>query len=426
VLGIGTFFNWKSMPLNTRPAYLNRRITVITLCAALFGCNSEHDASETARHSNSVENPVLSIPIHRDEDWIAEVQGPDHKPHNLLIDTGATLNVLDSQGPLAASPITQEVEATLVRQGVLYKSNADGNVTAETPSDAKQFKLGIGPLLQIQGWTVPAGLPALMTNMARVGSKGEKLFSGIIGSESMRSLTWRADYVAGKLTGYANAGPAHDWQQCTFMTLDTNSRMPIIELTLGDESNWFGLDTGDNADISLPQETFAALDKAAAFESHGEVTHYDVTDRFLIGEEGLLAGLSIGPRKLPKLLVDGGSSTPRLGWGTLQKMDRFELDFRHFRFCFDLPSRPADSRVSRVGAAFVRSGDYYNVAALVPDGRLARSGVEVGDQISNVSGTVVATLNYARLRDLLDEPATDQITVQRGERTLVVNLRPVS
>jgi hypothetical protein len=414
------------MPLNIRRAYLNRGITVFALCAVLPGCNSEHDASGSAQHGHSVEAPVLSIPIHRDEDWIAEVMGPDHKPYNLLIDTGATLNALDRQGPLAASPITQEGEAALVRQGVLYKATADGTVSAQTPSDATQFKLGLSPKLQIQRWTVPAGTPALMMEMARVGSKAEKPFGGIIGSENMRSLTWRADYVAGQLTGYANEAPAHDWQQCTFMTLDTNSRMPIIELTLGDESNWFGLDTGDNAEIGLPQETFDALEKAAAFESRGEVIHYDVTDRFLVREEGLLAGLSIGPQKLPKLLVDGGSSTPRLGRGALQKMDRFELDFRHFRFCFDLPSRPADSKVSRVGAALVRSGVYYNVAALIPDGRLARSGIEVGDQISNVSGTVVATLNYARLRDLLDEPATDQITVQRGGRTFVVKLKPMS
>jgi hypothetical protein len=334
--------------------------------------------------------------------------------------------MLDANGPLAAAPLTREAQAAFVRQGLPGEPSADGSVTVTTGSDPVQIKYGLSPELRIQGWTIPAGTLVLKGGIARLREVMETPFDGIIGLESMANLTWRADYVAGKLTAYAGDAPAHDWQQCTFMTREMEERMPIVEL--GFEGN-FGnalLDTGDDGDITLAPETFDALAKANKFERVSRSFSTDLTGRYIPNQTGLLAGFEIGTAKLPKLVVNSSATGSKFGLGLLEKMDRFELDFRHYRFCFDLPAVPKDSTLSTAGAVLLRSGDRYKVAALAPQGRLATSGVQVGDQISMVDQTSVAQMKYARLSELLSAPATSEVTVQRGNSTLALKLKTAS
>lgn len=394
----------------------------LALCTLLQGCNGKPDA-KPATTAVAADAPVLSIPIQRDGHWVVEALGADNQPHRVLLDTGASLNMLNNHGPLAAAPLTPQAEAAFLRQGLLREPTTDGAVAVDTASDSTQIKLGLSPALRIGGWTMPAGALALRSDSARLFALDDAPFDGIVGNENMRKLTWRADYVAGRLTAYANEAPAHEWQQCTFMTFDTMPQEPVIELRLGNESSLFIVDTGDTGDVALTQGAFEALVKAQKLEHVSTGFSYDAMDRFVAAPEGLLSGLTIGQKPLPRVSV-GAGATPRIGMGLLEKMDRFEMDFRHYRFCFDLPAVPKDSVPSTMGAALQRSGDHYVIAALAPQGRLATSGIEMGDQITMVEQTPVATLKFARLLELLNAPTTGEVTVQRGERTLVLKLKP--
>ena len=411
--------------MSTRFKLASRPLAIagLALCVLLQACDNKGDANP-ASTAMAADAPVLSVPLQRNQGWLVEAQSADNKPHRVLLDTGATTNIMDSEGPLAAAPITPQAEAGFLRQGTLNVPSTDGAITADTASDPVQIKLGLGPALRIQGWAIPAGTLTMRSDLARLSAVTDTPFEAIIGNENMRQLTWRADYVTGRLTAWANKAPAHDWQQCTFMTLNTNARTPNIELKLGNESNFFMVDTGDNGDISLPQPLFDSLADAKVFERITTSFTYDVSDRFLPSQTGLLAGLSIGQKALPKLRVSGGSATLRLGMGLLEKMDRFEIDLRNYRFCFDLPSVPRDSTLSTMGAALHRSGERYEVAALAPHGRLDASGIKIGDQIATVDQTSVATLKLSRLIELLGAATTTQVTVQRGGRTLVIKLKP--
>ncbi|WP_322055060.1 PDZ domain-containing protein [Paraburkholderia bannensis] len=410
----------------------------LALCALLQGCDKKPDAAPdttpaatptaaptAAPTKTATDTPVLSVPIQRDSHWIVEAHGADNKPYRVLLDTGATHNILGDQGPLAAAPLTRESEAAFVRRGVMDEPTKDGTVGVTTATDPARFKLGLSPALRIQGWSMPAGALAITTDIARLAATDDKPFDAIVGLESMRGLTWRADYVAGQLTAYAGEAPAHEWQQCAFMTVGTEQRIPVIQLNLGDESNYFGVDTGSAGEVDVPQDIFNGLARAKHFDGLSTTFSYDATTRFVPSQSGILANLGIGPTKLPKLTVNGASSSLRIGLGVLQKMDRFEMDFRHYRFCFDLPATPRDSVLSKVGAALLRSGDHYKVAAIAPDGRLAASGIKLGDEIAKVDQTPVSSLDELRLYDLLNMPATHSVTAQRGDKTLVVNLKPL-
>ncbi len=400
---------------------LKRASAGLVLCTLLLGCHSKQDA-QTAPAATAASTPLLSIPLQRNGQWVVEAQGADNRSLPLLLDTGATLNALPEQGPLAATPITKETEAALLKQGALNSPTGDGTLSAGTLSDPRQFKLGISPALRIQNWSMPAGAPALLGDLGRVASVDDAPVKGIIGSETMRNLTWRADYVDGHLTAYSNEAPAHEWQQCTFMALDPQQRTPIISLSLDGESRFFILDTGYDADVAIPADMFDVLVQAKRFPNVGTVSGIDVTNRVSHNRQGLLAGLTIGQKTLPKLVVSDASQDPRIGLGTLEKMDRFELDFRRNRFCFDLPAAPRDSAITPPSSVLLRAGERYEIASLAPDGRLARSGAKVGDLITQVGQTSVAKLDLGPTIELLSNPATGQVSVLRDNRTLVIKL----
>ncbi|WP_321886553.1 hypothetical protein [Paraburkholderia bannensis] len=400
---------------NLRPA-----VAGAALCALLAGCSEKPPAAAPLA---SADTPLLSVPIQRNGAWVIEAQDASNKTHRLLLDTGASFDVFEAQGPLAATPLTQDAEAAFLRQGVLTHPGADSGMTVNTLSNAHHTELGLRPALRAQGWTLPADTLALKDKFGRIALTGDTPFDGIIGVESMSKLTWRADYVAGKLTAYADAAPAHDWQQCTFMTRDLRARSPLIELGLANESNQFVLDTGFDADILLPQELFDNLEHAKQFAQVQTVFTTDITNQVIPRPEGLVAGFTIGQIAMPRLAVQGRGQDLRLGMGVLEKMDRFELDFRHYRFCFDLPSKPQDSTLTVVRSTLERQGDRYAIVTLAPDGRLAESGANMGDLIAQVDGTDVKALNLDQLSERLANPAPHEVTVQRGDRTLALKLR---
>lgn len=405
--------------MSTRPglAILKPAIAGAVVCALLAACNSKQDAANA-----DPDTAVLSIPIQRNGSWVIEAQDAGNKTHRILLDTGASFNLFEAAGPLAAGPLTRKAESILLRQGVLTRPTADASLTINTLSDAHQIEMGLSPALRVQGWSMPAGTLAFRGKIGRMASADDQPFDGIIGVESMRDLTWRADHVAGRLTAYANAAPAHEWQQCTFMTLDTRTHSPLIELGLDGESNQFILDTGLDSDVLLPQALFDNLQKAKKFPRVQTVFTTDITNRVVPRPEGLLAGLSIGQKAMPRLAVSGDSPDLRVGMGLLEKMDRFELDFRHYRFCFDLPAAPKDSVLTEVNSVLERRGASYEVLALLPGGRLAESGVKVGDQITMVDEVFVKTLDLAQMSALLSNPATSELTLQRGNSPWVVKL----
>ncbi|WP_321883273.1 hypothetical protein [Paraburkholderia bannensis] len=400
---------------NLRPA-----IAGTALCALLAGCGEKPPAAAPVA---SADAPLLSVPIQRNGAWVIEAQDASNKTHRLLLDTGASFDVFEAQGPLAAAPLTKDAEAEFLRQGTLTRPTAGSGMNVNTLSDAYHTEFGLRPALRVQNWALPAGSPAFRGELGRIATIGDAPFDGIIGVDSMSKLTWRADYVAGKLTAYADAAPTHDWQQCTFMTRDSRTRSPLIELSLGDESNQFVLDTGYDADIMVPQELFDNLERARQFPQVHTVFGTDIANRTIPRPEGLIAGFAIGQKAMPKLTVQGGGQDLRLGIGVLEKMDRFELDFRHYRFCFDLPSKPQDSALTVVRSTLERQGDRYAIVTLAPDGRLAESGANMGDLIAKVDGTDVKTLDLEQLSERLANPATHEVTLQRGDRTLALKLR---
>ncbi|MDR3096088.1 MAG: hypothetical protein LBV73_03325 [Paraburkholderia sp.] len=411
--------------MSTRPEFARLKpvIAGAVLCTLLAACTGKQDAQQPAAKA-SADAPVLSVPLQRNGSWVVEAQDAQNKTHRVLLDTGASLSMFEPEGPLTAAPLTKAAEAAFLRQGALASPTDDGNLTAGVFGQAHKMALGLGPALRIQQWSLPAGTLVFRAKFGRLASADDQPFDAVIGIEHMRDLIWRADYATGRLTAYANAAPAHDWQQCTFMTLATGTSIPLIEFSFESESNYFAMDTGFDSDVKLPQELFENLENAKRFPHVQTTFTTDITNRVVPNPQGLLAGLAIGQKTLPRLKVNGGSADPLFGMGLLEKMDRFELDFRHYRFCFDLPATPKDSTLTPSHSLLERSGEHYEVIGLLPDGALAHSGVKAGDQIAMVDQTSVAKLDLDQVYALLGSGNTRQVTVQRGERTLVIDLKP--
>ncbi|RKP54576.1 hypothetical protein D7S86_12925 [Pararobbsia silviterrae] len=281
----------------------------------------------------------------------------------MLLDTGAAFAILGHEGGLTPRPLTPEVEAGWLKRGVIRAPTADGAMSVSMPSQDRVLKVGVFPGVQIQKWRIAAGQPALQADIGQFASATDVRFDGVVGIESMRALTWRADYVSGTLSAYGDEAPAHDWQQCVFMTFGSDAGLPMIDAGLdGGEAGQLGIDTGDSADLQLGREAFEWLRAGRRFSAMGLASSSDASSQIRHEPSGLLSGVSIGQRMMPKLEVTPVDPFPQhVGLGLLSKMDRVELDFRHFRFCFDMPAKPVDSKVSWVGAALVRAQDGYPI-----------------------------------------------------------------
>ncbi len=394
--------------------------TALACCTLIQAGHAQSDNRGAALRET--EAPVLSMPIQRGDTWIVEAKTADGSTHRLLLDTGAAFNVFGLQGPLAPTPLTHEAEQTLLKQGTL-RNPIKGIVELNAISSSKSTTLGLSPALRIQGWSLPAGKLAMREDPAAISAAGDATFEGILGADSMRELTWRGDHIAGTLAGYAGAAPAHDWQQCVFMGLDPEQRLPILEVGFADNSRFVILDTGAELDISLPKETFNALSRAKRFAGMGSTFQIDITNQITERPVGLLPGLKIGQQTLPKLAATSGSTWPRVGTGLLAKMDRFEIDLRHYRFCFDLSPKAMDSGLDSAGAALLRKDTRYAIAAISRKGRMGLSGAKVGDLITMVGQRSTDKLSYDDIYAMLVDPAVTQITVERGGHTKVIALK---
>lgn len=367
--------------------------------------------------------PLLTLPIQRDKHWVVQGRTGDGKDVRLLLDTGASISVLNNSGPFTGAPITPEAEARFLKEGTLDWP-MQNKVLGETTSSDIELQLGIAPAISIQGWTIPGEQLAVRHDLSPVEQAStEDSFDGVLGLESMARLTWRADYVAGVLTAYDQAPPAREWQQCVFMTLSLPPTYPVLRMTLGETLVPVIIDTGANDELSISDEDYDALKQAKMFVGTGLNYGLGASNQYVVNEHGILPGLHIGQQPLPRLQVQAGAPTARLGLGTLSKLDRFEMDFRHHRFCFDSAASPQDSKVSTVGAVLLRDGDAYVVKAVSPKGILGMSGLKVGDRLVSVGEVRTDTLKQRALYDALDATESQDVTVLRANRTLQVKLK---
>jgi len=399
---------------------------IASLSGALLLASAEGSRLSAAERAAA---PLITLAIQRDEQWVAQGRTEDGKTLRLMLDTGASLSVLGEQGPFIGAPLTAQAQARLLKDGSLDWPLERGGIEAMTTTGVKEGQLGVAPTVHIQGWTIAGGRLALREDLSQFSpdaaapALGHSSLDGILGLDSMRGLTWRADYVTGQLTAYDQAPPAHEWQQCVFMTISISPSLPVLRLTLGESMIPVMLDTGDNGELSIPDEGFDALLRKGVFTETGLGFDYGASHEFVATQHGILPGIHIGQQALPRLRVDSASSAPRLGLGALSRLDRFELDFRHYRFCFDSAASPRDSHASQVGAALLSDGNAFVAKAVAPKGVLGMSGLKVDDRLVSVGEVATGPLTQKALYDLLEDPRTREVTVTRGSRTLKLELK---
>jgi len=401
--------------------------TLLPACGTLSEPGSS-PSSSSSQASAPAPAPLLSVPIERGKRWMAQATGADGHTFSLALDTGATYAVLERGGRLPARPMSEEAHRRFLVQGTLDAPVDREGLTVDTLSGVSTMQAGTTPALRIQGWALPAGEVAVIADLTRFNARTARRIDGILGMEAMRRLVWRADYTAGRLTAYADAAPAHAWQQCTFMTLEPSQRMPVIPYWLDRDSGGFiGIDTGSNGDIAISAQDFDRLDAGHGFDRVGLNWGYGLSGDYAFVRQGLLAGMRFGQRTLPKLTVDRvETAQPQLGMGVLARMDRFELDFRRGQFCFDMAADARDSHVSMLGAALVRVDGAIKVEAVSPDGRLGQIGIRPGDVIASIGPAAVGALSDTEVNARLEDPATQSIGVQRDGKSVGVRLHGMS
>ncbi|MDT6962242.1 hypothetical protein QTN24_12110 [Cupriavidus sp. SZY C1] len=390
--------------------------------AVLQGCGIQ-PAAAPAPTPRAASAAVLTLPIARGERWIADATDASGQPLRILLDTGTTFALFDADGPVATRPLAQADRDRLLAQGAILRPVDASGLEVETPTGSTWMPLGLAPALRIQHWSIPAGQLAMVSDLDGFNARANRPIDGILGIEAMRQLTWRADHVEGRLTAYADAPPAHNWQQCTFLTLETSQRMPVIPYALPpDRGGFLGIDTGSNGELTIPADDFDRMADAREFDGLGWTWGHGLSGEPAFAREGLLAGMQIGRQRLPKLSVERRDISPQIGLGVLARMDRFELDFRHYRFCFDMTPDARDSHVSTLGAALTRTDAGIRVQALTPEGRLGRSGAREADIIVTIDKTDVATLTSAQIEARLEDPKTAEIGVRRAGKMVGVGL----
>ncbi len=340
---------------------------------------------------------------------VVEVFVNEQGPYRLALDTGAA-----GCGVISAR-LAQQLALEVV-----------GQVIAGDPSGQNQRTMERVGVDSIRiGHAVFRGLEMLKRDAAFEAHAQQMIAQtdGVLGFQLFSECLLTLDYPNRRLRIERGALPSPDGSE--ILPFGQADGVPSIDITVGDVKLLAHIDSGSMGRLSVPERFVPQLALREAPQVVGKAR--TLFNEFEIKEARADGNVRIGGHVL---------ASPRLTFeGLLPYANIGEQVLRHFVLTFDQVhdrvrltrsgSGPLELEPRyRVGLLTRRQGDAVIVEDVVPEGPADRAGLRPGDRILRANGQPVSELDHAGMMRLFGRPQPVQLTVQRDQQELAIEVTP--
>jgi hypothetical protein len=346
-----------------------RRICVLPLVLlATLGLSRLRADEGPAAEPASSPGIIEEFGIRRDgsEFLIAPVKVADEN-FSAVIDTGCTCSVVD----------------TSLRRLV---GRARGQIDVGTPNGTRRFQFFDGPEFELGSQPVKVKPEQVgCHDLAPFRRLSKQNFHVIVGMDVLKRFALRLDFPQAKATIFEQAPPT----TCAATELKRFSEIPCVVGRFGQTASWLMIDTGSvgGDEGSLSRGAFDRLRGQGSLTVTGRVLSVSAGGQ-AVQRSGRLNSLLIANRLYTAADVSESRSCA-LG---LAHLSRYvvTLDFPNNVAYFDVPAHVKNAGpLGSLGMVTTWQDGKLVVTAAATDGRAARSGVRVGDQILAVDGVTL-------------------------------------
>lgn len=356
----------------------------------------------------TLDAPLVVIPATTMANYLI-VQGKWDKrgPYNFLIDTGASVTLVD---PGLATRYSVKNPAPAATPLVRVKS-ADGETALLSAATLRRIELGGGRFENVQ---------VLVYDCAAISAHLGVKIDGILGFPLFRETLLTLDYPRSRvLLQRRSAAPLLPGSAIAF---NNQRKTPIISLQLGEQTFVALIDSGSDAVLSLNP---AGLDPAYAVPPRPGATIATLGGEREQHIGRLAQNLRVGAYTADRPVVDLTDELTSIGGGLLKHFT-VTFDQEHSRVTFHrdsfapIPPQPARS----VGLSFNKTPAYWRVVSVIPGSPAAEAGIQSGDLVTRIDGQPVGDWNITRYHELVASAREVTFTFLNGtqetERRLAV------
>lgn len=368
-----------------RRAGLN--FTGLVLLLLLSGCAVLPFHREPPRPGRTtLGSPLVILPAEKVGNYLlVEAKWDREGPYRFLVDTGTSITLVT---PALARryPGRTAPPATAPRVPV---KGANGEITELPATSLRRLELGAARFEEV---------PALIYDCAPLSAHLGVKIDGVLGFPLFRETLLTLDYPGKRVL--LQPAQSNALVPGTVIGFDDQSKVPLIQVRLGQRSFTALIDSGSDSTFSLNpvglEPRFAEPPRAGA--TVGTITAGDRVERL-----GRLADpITIGTQVFDRPIVDLTDELSAVGGGMLQHFT-VTFDQEHNRVTFHREARDPIVTPARrsAGVSFSKTPAYWKVAGVIPGSPAEAAGVRAGDLVTRVNGETVARWDLRRYEQLV-------------------------
>lgn len=290
-------------------------------------------------------------------------------PYWMLPDTGTSRTTIDGR------PEFQPLD-----DGKSVRVNTSSGPMNLVLHDAANLGIGKGTVFEEHTPAEVLVMPTLRNHGAALGRD----IAGVLGMDVLSNFCMTLDFDAKTLTFSKSSVSKEQKNASVLKDLEMLNSVPGITLRINGQDVRFALDTGANAEVSIPSNLFGQLEESGAIKVTDSLIQIGADGNRTRVAEGILSDLRLGEFELEHLEVELSSGRPRLG---LRFLARFLVEFNFPESTVQFVMRETSRRNRPRGGEFfgldgiLFSDGFASIQGVDPEGLLGRAGFQSGDVI---------------------------------------------
>lgn len=379
-----------------------RGLTVICLWATLLvtGCSVLPFHREPPRPGRTtLGSPLIILPAETVGNYlIVEAKWDREGPYRFLVDTGTSITLVT---PALARRYPGRTAPPSTAPRVPVKG-ANGEMTELPATSLRRLELGAARFDEV---------PALIYDCAPLSAHLGIKIDGVLGFPLFRETLLTLDYPGKRVL--LQPASSHALVPGTVIGFDDQSKVPLIQVRLGQRTFAALIDSGSDSTFSLnpvglsPQ--FAEPPRLGA--TVGTITAGDRVERL-----GRLAEpIALGTQIFEQPIVDLTDELSAVGGGMLRHF-AVTFDQEHNRVTFHRESRESIATPARrsAGVSFSKTPAYWKIAGVIPGSPAEGAGIRAGELVTRINGESVARWDLRRYEELVAKADELSLTFLNG------------
>ncbi len=372
-----------------------RRRTWWLAAALAAACSSGQQMRPFPQTSYAGDEPAVLTAHWHDDFAFVDARIGDRPPRRFLLDTGASVVLLDPRTTDALGLSRVAAAADLGGAG-----DSSTRVTSVVPID----ELHCGPLRLSHFDAMELDLSGLRRVL------GHPL-DGILPATAFRNVVLVVDYPQRRI----EVRPAVATAPAPGSLPLREGALPLVPLRLGEREVDVLLDSGSAGFVTLPDALGWPRRGGAAVTGR---------QRTIAGDQPVWSvrfdgDIDWAGHRLAQPVVEVGTS-PRAAVGAeLLRHFRVELDQtnRAVRFERSTTEPIASPAFRSIGAGLLHDASHWTVGYVLPDSPAAQVGLREGDRIAAIDGVRIGAMTRGEFRRLLSASESVRLTLLRGDAT---------